>query len=95
MTESTLEHAAPPEVDLVPGASGSSWRRRLSPANASIVYIYLAGFVLFSLWIPDLWLSWTTHKSVLNIQFAVPAIVAVGLVVPLLTGASISRSPVS
>lgn len=61
--------------------------RRFSPSNASIVYIYAAGFILFALWVPDLWFSWVTHKSVLNISFTVPAIVAVGLVVPLLTGA--------
>lgn len=60
---------------------------RLSPSRASIVYIYGAGFLLFALWIPDLWFSWVTHKSVLNISFAVPAIVAVGLCVPLLAGA--------
>lgn len=60
---------------------------RLSPSRASIVYIYGAGFLLFAFWIPDLWFSWVTHKSVLNISFAVPAIVAVGLCVPLLAGA--------
>ena len=68
-------------------ASHRSTMRRLTPSNASIVYIYAAGFILFAIWIPDLWFSWSTHKSVLNISFAVPAIVAVGLVVPLLTGA--------
>lgn len=60
---------------------------KLSPSRASIVYIYGAGFVLFAVWIPDLWFSWATHKSVLNISFVVPAIVAVGLCVPLLAGA--------
>lgn len=78
-------------VELVPAHGSTGTRRsslsRLAPSRASIVYIYAAGFLLFAIWIPDLWFSWVTHKSVLNISFAVPAIVAVGLVVPLLTGA--------
>jgi ribose transport system permease protein len=73
----------------VPPTKGTrrSAMSKLSPARASIVYIYGAGFVLFALLIPQLWFSWVTHKSVLNISFAVPAIVAVGLCVPLLAGA--------
>ena len=86
MTDIALPESPSSEPLLATGTT-SSWRRKLSPANVSIVYIYLAGFLIFLLWIPDLWLSWTTHKSVLNIQFAVPAMVAVGLVVPLLAGA--------
>lgn len=62
-------------------------RRYLSPANVSVLYIYVGGFILFSLWVPGLWLSFTTHQSILNISFPIPAIVAVGLVVPLLAGA--------
>ena len=78
------------QPDLRPDEHAGSRRSafsRVSPARASIVYIYAAGFLLFALWVPDLWFSWDTHKSVLNISFAVPAIVAVGLVVPLLAGA--------
>lgn len=67
--------------------SYSSILSKLSPAHASIAYIYSAGFLLFAIWIPNLWFSWGTHKSVLNISFVVPAIVAVGLCVPLLSGA--------
>lgn len=60
-------------------------RSKFSPGNISIVYLYLIGFVVFWIWIPDLWIAWTTHKSVLNIDMSTKAIVAVGLVVPLLT----------
>ena len=62
-------------------------KRFLRPDNASVVYIYVAGFIVFSLWIPDLWLSAETHKSILNISFPIPALVAVGLILPLLAGA--------
>ena len=61
-------------------------RRYLSPANVSVLYIYVGGFILFSLWVPGLWLDFEIHKSILNISFPVPAIVAVGLVLPLLAG---------
>ena len=67
-------------------ATGRSRWRAASPANMSIVYIYAVGFILFAIWIPDLWFDWTTHKTVLNISFAVRSIVALGLVIPLLAG---------
>jgi ribose transport system permease protein len=83
---------APPSTDGSPEPGHGSdrtgeLRRYLSPANVSVLYIYVAGFILFALWVPDLWLSFDTHKSILNISFPIPAIVAVGLVVPLLAGA--------
>ncbi len=59
-------------------------RSKFSPGNISIVYLYAIGFVIFALWIPDLWLNWTTHKATLNIDVSTRAIVAVGLVAPLL-----------
>lgn len=60
-------------------------RQKFSPGNISIVYLYVIGFVVFWIWIPELWINWTTHKSVLNIDMSTKAIVAVGLVAPLLT----------
>ncbi|MEQ8718004.1 MAG: ABC transporter permease [Acidimicrobiales bacterium] len=60
--------------------------RKFSPGNISIVYLYAIGFIIFALWIPDLWINWTTHRATLNIDVATRAIVAVGLVTPLLTG---------
>jgi ribose transport system permease protein len=58
----------------------------LQLSNISLVYMYAAGFLLFSLWVPHLWLDGITQRSVLNISFAVPAILAIGLLVPLLAG---------
>ena len=63
-----------------------AWVRKFSPSNVSIVYIYGALFLLFGAWKPKLWFNWTTHKSVINIGFVTPSIVAVGLLVPLLAG---------
>lgn len=55
-------------------------------SNISLVYMYAAGFLLFSLWIPHLWLDGVTQRSILNISFAVPALLAIGLLIPLLAG---------
>jgi len=60
-------------------------RSKFSPGNISIVYLYVIGFIIFALWIPDLWLNWTTHKATLNIDVSTRAIVSLGLVAPLLT----------
>jgi ribose transport system permease protein len=86
VTDASSSTAAVPEPDHGVDRA-AELRRYLSPANVSVLYIYLGGFILFSLWVPDLWLSFATHKSILNISFPIPAIVAVGLVVPLLAGA--------
>lgn len=69
-----------------PGGIPGRWSRTLGPANISIVYIYGLGFLLFAAVIPDLWLDPITHQSVLNISFAIPGIVALALVLPLLGG---------
>jgi ribose transport system permease protein len=66
--------------------SSRAWARKLGPGNISVVYIYALMFVVFTLWIPSLWLNWTTFTSTLNISFAVPTIVALALVLPLLAG---------
>ena len=44
-------------------------RHFLSPENASVLYIYVVGFVIFSLWIPNLWLSFETQRSILTSRF--------------------------
>lgn len=60
--------------------------RNLGPSRSSIVYLYAAGFVLFSLWIPSTWLTSVTHLSVLNISFALPGMAAMAVLVPLTAG---------
>jgi ribose transport system permease protein len=87
-----LTTAAPDTTILLEPGKGdkpSRARRRtetLRIGNISLVYMYIAGFILFSVWIPHLWLDGVTQKSILNISFAVPAILSVGLMVPLLAG---------
>lgn len=56
-----------------------------SPRNIGVVYLYLLILVVFTIWVPDTWLTWLTHRSVLN-QNAILAVVALGLVVPLTAG---------
>ncbi len=69
-----------------------AWRglpvlQAVSPGRISIVYLYVVGFVLFAVWIPDIWLTGTTHLSVLNIAFAVPGMAALAILLPLSAGA--------
>jgi ribose/xylose/arabinose/galactoside ABC-type transport system permease subunit len=40
---------------------------------------------VFVLWVPETWLTWLTHRSVLN-QNAILVVVAIGLLVPLAAG---------
>jgi ribose transport system permease protein len=58
----------------------------LSFRNASALYVFAVLFLVFSLWIPDLFLRSTTWKSLLDDQ-ALTAMIAVGLVIPLAAGA--------
>ncbi|MHA3703689.1 ABC transporter permease [Jatrophihabitans sp. YIM 134969] len=67
--------------------TGPSVLKVFGPGRISIVYLYVLGFVLFSIWIPDVWLSDITHRAVLNIAFAVPGIAALALLLPLSAGA--------
>lgn len=82
-----------PDGAVGAGESGSSrrslpgWARDLGPSRFSIVYLYAAGFILFSVWIPSTWLSSVTPLSVLNISFALPGMAAIAVLVPLTAGA--------
>jgi ribose transport system permease protein len=57
----------------------------LRPSNISAVYVGVALFVLFSLWIPDLWLTSVTFKTLLN-NNAIVGLAALALIVPLAAG---------
>jgi ribose transport system permease protein len=54
--------------------------------NASALYVFVVLFAIFSLWIPDTFLTATTWRTLLDGQ-ALTVIVAVGVVVPLAAGA--------
>ena len=60
--------------------------RALSFRNASALWVFVVIFVVFSLWVPDTFLTWTTWRTLIDSE-AIPAIVAVGLVLPLAAGA--------
>ncbi len=59
--------------------------RMFSPRNIGVVYLYVLIWVVFSIWVPDTWFTWLTHRSVLN-QNAILVVVALGLLVPLAAG---------
>jgi ribose transport system permease protein len=65
------------------------WRRSaafLSPRNISAIYVFLALFILFSLWVPQTFLVWGTWRAMISTQ-AQTALLAVGLVIALSAGA--------
>lgn len=76
--------ATTPKQDVTPRAKGPwrSWLRYLSVTNISVIYVEIALIVVFSLWAPDTFPTWTTARSVLN-GSAVPGLVALSVVIPL------------
>lgn len=65
---------------------GAAVLRGLSFRNASALWVLVVVFIVFSLWIPNLFLTSTTWRTVLDEQ-SITAMVAVGLVLPLAAGA--------
>jgi len=59
--------------------------KKLHPRNVGVVYLYALIWLVFTLWIPDTWTMWLTHRSVLN-QNAILMVVSIGLLVPLAAG---------
>jgi ribose transport system permease protein len=70
-------------------APASDWLRRaraaLSFTNISAVYIFVALFVLFALWVPDTFLTTGVWKSLLA-NSALTALVAIAVTIPLAAG---------
>ncbi len=59
--------------------------RTFHPRNIGVVYLYVLIWAVFMAWVPDTWMTWLTHRSVLN-QNAILVIVALGLLIPLSAG---------
>lgn len=59
--------------------------KKLHPRNIGVLYLYALAWLLYTLWVPNTWLTWLTHRSVIN-QQAILLVVAVGLIVPLASG---------
>jgi ribose transport system permease protein len=63
-----------------------SWLRYLSFRRISAIYLLVLLLIVFSIWVPDTFLTTSTFKSILG-DYSVTALVAVGLVIPLAAGA--------
>ena len=59
--------------------------KKLHPRNIGVIYLYAVAWLLFSIWVPSTWLTWLTHRSVIN-QQSILIVVALGLLVPLSAG---------
>lgn len=59
--------------------------KALSPRNISAIYVGIAIFVIFSIWIPERFLTESTFRTLLN-NNAIVVIAAIGLVLPLAAG---------
>jgi ribose transport system permease protein len=80
-TAPTERASAPaPKRDL------SRLARLLSFRNISALYVFVVIFIVFSIWVPDTFLSWDTWKALISAQ-AITALLAVGLVIALSAGA--------
>ncbi len=83
--------AAPEKVpgETLPEVVGGRWRARLRGAvafrNVAALYLLAVMVVVFSLWVPDSFLTAGTWRSLLSDQ-AITCLVAVGLVVPIAAG---------
>jgi ribose transport system permease protein len=61
------------------------WKQWLDPKNISAVYVFMVLLGIFSLWIPDVFLTRTTWRTLLDNQ-VVTALCAMALVIPLAAG---------
>lgn len=59
--------------------------RTFHPRNIGVLYLYALTWAIFTWWISDTWLTWLTHRSVMN-QNAILLVVALGLLIPLSAG---------
>jgi ribose transport system permease protein len=81
-------HQTPSEdsaVDLGNKIPSIRWKQWLNPKNVSAFYVFVVLFAIFSFWIPDLFLTKTTWRTLLDNQ-VVTALCAMALVIPLAAG---------
>ena len=74
------------DLQTAPEATKPKRRINLGFDKYSGLYVWAALILVFSLWIPDLFLQVSTFKQVLTFQ-AIAAIVALGLIIPVAAGA--------
>src|SRR5262245_50930089 len=64
---------------------GDRMKSALSPQKISGIYVLLGMIVLFSIWVPETFVSWDTARQILN-NNSVGAMAALALIVPLSAG---------
>ena len=89
MSDAMVAAKAPADEAPPPEARHGEWlarlRRAVSFRNAAALYLLVVMFVVFSLWVPDTFLTWGTWRSLLSNQ-AITCLAAVGLIVPIAAG---------
>ncbi len=81
-----VEPAADPTAEMPRGPSAADRLRSfVAFGNISALYVFALIFLVFSLWIPETFLSWPTWRALLDNQ-AITAIAALGLLLPLSAG---------
>lgn len=85
MTDQPADTVVTPPSASAPSRAARRWLRALSFRNASALYVFAASFLIFSLWVPETFLTVTTWKSLLN-QQSITALAAVALCLPLAAG---------
>ncbi|MGW1028242.1 ABC transporter permease subunit [Streptomyces sp. NPDC002577] len=88
LADDTAAPPTPPASPATPGRTSLRDRLAASPlsfANISLVYVWAAIFALFTLWVPDKFLTATTWQSMAGEQ-AVTVILALAVVVALSSG---------
>jgi ribose transport system permease protein len=84
----TSEHASSGPPGTRPPGTGAPARRiraMLSASNIAAVYVWLALIVIFAVWAPQLFLTSTTVKRILD-ESAITGIAALSIVLPLAAG---------
>ncbi|WP_146060551.1 ABC transporter permease, partial [Amycolatopsis sp. CA-128772] len=84
---SAMNVAAPGKApgETLPVLVGRRWRGAVAFRNVAALYLLAVMVVVFSLWVPDSFLTAGTWRSLLSDQ-AITCLVAVGLVVPIAAG---------
>ncbi len=79
-TQAPIERTAPTASRLSTVLANLSFRK------ISALYIFAVIFVVFSIWVPDTFLAWSTWRALIDAQ-AITAIAAIGLVIAVSAGA--------
>jgi ribose transport system permease protein len=75
-----------PTLPKTPSRQGFRLRKFTSFQNISAIYVFIAIFIVFAIWVPDTFLVSSTWVSLLDSQ-AVTAVLAIGLVITMAAGA--------